>query len=213
MYQFIDEIDDQPYMRGDFVFKKLIQACKYLYSEEYERMSSKQRIFDSIEHLKHEYNLNVEIPKDIPEGCNVICWESSDKNAKVFYKEDEELHYWSLSIKDWCSAGNISIEQEVSDDVRNGYNYVYLRLCKKDNSEAFTPERLLGVETDKGFVEGIASVDSNIYLITGSHIISASRCKFYISDTSDETVSFEEYVNKFYDGGVCGNKQDKVSCL
>ena len=113
-------------------------------------MSSKQRIFDSIEHLKYEYNLNVEIPKDIPEGCNVISWKSSGKNEKVFYKEGEELHYWSSYIKDWCSVGNITLDQEVSDDVRNGYDYVYLRLATKDNSDVFTPERILGVETNKG---------------------------------------------------------------
>lgn len=79
----------------------------------------------------------------------------------------------------------------------------WIQLMTKDSKDVFTPERLLGLETNKGFVEGIASVDSNIYLITQGHIISASRCKFYISDDSDETVSFEEYVNKFYDGGSC----------
>lgn len=209
MYHFIDEIDDQPYMREDFVLNKLIQACKYLYREEYERMSSKQRIFDNIEHLKHECNLNVEIPKDIPEDCNVICWESSNKNAKVFYKEDEELYYWSLSIKDWCPVGNISIEQEVSDDVQNGYDYVYLRLATKDNSDVFTPERLLGVETDKGFIIGVLISNAFADYIKPSYYVYTSespykledihKVKFYISDDSDETVSFEEYVRMFYE--------------
>lgn len=166
---------------------------------------SKQRIFDSIEHLKYEYNLNVEIPKDIPEGCNVICWESSDKNAKVFYKEDEELHYWSLSIKDWCSVGNISIEQEVSDDVQNGYNYVYLRLTTKDNSDVFTPERLLGVKSNKGFVTAVYQYKWNnegfVVDFDDEGQYQPSAFKYYTSDDSDETVSFEEYVNKFYEGG------------
>lgn len=174
---------------------------------------SKQRIFDSIEHLKHECNLNVEIPKDIPEGCNVICYNTAT-GSPYLYKEEGELLYYFASNKTWCLSALETLEGEVEWDKDNlDKSCVYLRLATKDNSDVFTPERLLGVGTDKGFVEGIASVDSNIYLITGSHIISASRCKFYISDYSDETVSFEEYVNKFYDGGVCGNKQGKVSCL
>lgn len=166
---------------------------------------SAERIFNSIEHLNHEYNLNVKIPKDIPEGCNVISWKSSDKNEIVFYKEEEEeeLHYWSLSIKDWCSVGNISLEQEVSDDAQNGYYYVYLRLATKDNSDVFTPERLLGVETKTGF---ITSVEERFYMGYKARVTTTKgfsyfmeTLDYYISDDSDETVSFEDYVRIFYE--------------
>lgn len=163
---------------------------------------SKQRIFDSIEHLKYEYNLNAEIPKDIPEGCNVICYNTVTGSPYLYKEEGGFLYYFAFD-KTWRLSNSETLEGEVEWDKDNlDKPYAYLRLATRNNSDVFTPERLLGIETNKGFVEGIASVDSNIYLITGSHIISASRCKFYISDDSDETVSFEEYVNKFYSGGI-----------
>lgn len=166
---------------------------------------SEQRIFDNIEHLKHEYNLNVEIPKDVPEDCNVISWEISNELYIMFYREGEELCYWDNGKKDWYCVGVETLEHEVSDDVQNGYDYVYLRLATKDNSDVFTPERLLGVETTEGFITSVF----NSWL-TGKLLISATNCRnlvasevgYYISDDSDETVSFEDYVNKFYSGGI-----------
>lgn len=167
---------------------------------------SKQRIFDSIEHLKHEYNLNVEIPKDVPEDCNVISWEISNELYIMFYREGEELCYWDNGKKDWYCVGVETLEHEVSDDVQNGYDYVYLRLATKDNSDVFTPERLLGVKSNKGFVTAIYQYKWNnegfVVDFDGEGQYQPSAFKYYISDDSDETVSFEEYVNKFYSGGI-----------
>lgn len=119
MHQFIDEIDDQPYMRGDFVLNKLIQACKYLYREEFERMISEQRI------------------------------------------------------------------------------------ATKDNSDVFTPERLLGVKSNKGFVTAVYQYKWNnegfVVDFDDEGQYQPSAFKYYISDDSDETVSFEEYVRMFYE--------------
>lgn len=177
---------------------------------------SKQRIFDNIEHLKHECNLIVEIPKYIPKDCNVIRYDLVT-GSPFFHKEEEDgFLYYFTSDKTWCSGGSDTLEEEVERDVRNGYKSAYLRLATKDISDVFTPERLLGVETTEGFITSVF----NSWL-TGRLFITATNCRnlvvseveYYISDDSDETISFAEYVNKFYDGGVCGNKQGKVSCL
>lgn len=69
----------------------------------------------------------------------------------------------------------------------------------KDNSGVFTPERLLGVLTDHGYIQ---DVGIRYVTTTGYHYCTLEDLKFYISDDSDETVSFEEYVNKFYSGGI-----------
>ncbi len=139
MYQFIDEIDDQPYMRGGFVFKKLMQAYKYLYSEEFEKMNS---ICDSISMFEKYY-------------MDKVTW---------------------------------------------------MQLMSKDSKAVFTPERLLGVETNTGF---ITSVEERLYMGYQARVTTTKgfsyfmeTLDYYISDDSDETVTFEEYVNKFYDGGI-----------
>lgn len=165
------------------------------------------KIFDNIADVVSYLGVPVSIPSDIPEDTTILCYDGGDEYPYLYKQNQDSLQYTSyIRGGGWRDADSKSLEEEVEWDVRKGYEFAYLRLTTKDNSDVFTPERILGVETNKGFVEGIVSVDSNIYLITGSHIISASRCKFYISDTSDETVSFEEYVNKFYSGGVCGDK-------
>lgn len=158
------------------------------------------KIFDNIVDVENYLGIPVSIPSGIPEGTGVICYGEDGEHPYLYKQNQDSLQYTGHYIGGgWRDAGSKSLEEEVEWDVRNGYKFAYLRLATKDKSDVFTPERLLGVETNKGFVEGIASVDSNIYLITGSHIISASRCKFYISDDSDENVSYEEYVRIFYE--------------
>lgn len=159
------------------------------------------KIFDNVVDVENYLGISVPIPSNIPEDTTILCYGEDGYDNPYLYKENQDsLQYTGHYIGGgWRDTGSKSLEEEVEWDVRNGYKFAYLRLATKDNSDIFTPERLLGVEADKGFVEGIASVDSNTYLITGSHIISTSRCKFYISDDSDETVSFEDYVRIFYE--------------
>lgn len=167
---------------------------------------SKQRIFDSIEHLKYEYNLNVEIPKDTPEGCNVICYNTATGSPYLYKEEDGFLYYLAFD-KTWCLSDSETLEGEVEWDKDNlDKPYAYLRLVTEDNSDVFTPERLLGVETKAGF---ITSVEERFYMGYQARVTTTNgfsyfmeTLDYYISDDSDETVSFEDYVNKFYDGGI-----------
>ena len=70
----------------------------------------------------------------------------------------------------------------------------------------FTPERLLGVETTLGFIVDVFGKDYTNPLTCfffettdgTSYSTYNDGVKFYISDVSDETVSFEEYVKLFY---------------
>ena len=84
-------------------------------------------------------------------------------------------------------------------------------------SNIFKPKRLLGVETNEGFVTSVLEgsfydiFKPSYYVYTTESLSKEDlhdvhNLKFFISDDSDETVSFQDYVNKFYDGGVCGNK-------
>lgn len=77
----------------------------------------------------------------------------------------------------------------------------------------FTPDCLVGVETNYGYVTSVLSVDfcsteyfkPSLYVYTTESLseedlIGVHNLKYYISDESDETVSFTDYVNMFYDG-------------
>ena len=81
----------------------------------------------------------------------------------------------------------------------------------------FTPDCLIGVETNKGFIISVVEIgildimNPSYYVYTteslsNEDLYDVHNIKFFISDDSDETVSFREYVNKFYDGGVCEDK-------
>ena len=82
----------------------------------------------------------------------------------------------------------------------------------------FHPAFLLGVETNKGFIISVIVNNAFTEYFKPSHYVYTTESlskedlydvhsiKFFISDYSDETVSFEEYINKFYDGGVCEDK-------
>ena len=70
-----------------------------------------------------------------------------------------------------------------------------------DLKDKFTPERLLGVETTEGFVtHAFPSFSTGRLFLhtTGCRNLLVSEVEYYISDDSDETVSFDEYVKLFY---------------
>ena len=75
---------------------------------------------------------------------------------------------------------------------RHGARFI---LPLKDDKPKFTPERLLGVLTDRGYVEEVGET----YLNTEKYLwCGFDSVKYYISDDSDETVSLDEYIKLFY---------------
>ena len=64
-----------------------------------------------------------------------------------------------------------------------------------------TPDCLVGVETTEGFVtQTFPSFSTGRLFLhtTGCRNLLVSEVEYYISDDSDETVSFEEYIKLFY---------------
>ena len=75
----------------------------------------------------------------------------------------------------------------------------------------FTPDCLVGVETNKGFIIsvveiGILDIMNPSYYVYTTESLSkedlydVNNLKFFISDYSDETVSFRDYIEIFYEG-------------
>ena len=62
-------------------------------------------------------------------------------------------------------------------------------------SNVFNMSCLLGVLTDRGYIR---SSEQGIVLCEGSGAWFVDELEFYISDDSDETVSFDEYIKLFY---------------
>ena len=97
----------------------------------------------------------------------------------------------------------------------------------------FTPDCLVGVETNYGYVTSVLSISfgSTEYLkpslyvyttesLSKEDLIDVHTLKYYISDETDETVSFIWYVEMFYDGvawwmksSLRRKKLDKVFCI
>lgn len=166
-----------------------------------------KRIFDSVEDINKTYGTNVEIPNNLPEGCNVICYVVNDLyNVEFFhpYSLNESLYYYDTFGKRWEWASE-SLEQKVVDDeiVANS-EYIYLHLNESVKfKDKFTPERLLGVETaagyikDVNFTKGFKPEITTIQLSNG-HWYCPPSLNFYISDDFDETVSLDEYIKLFY---------------
>ena len=163
------------------------------------------KIFDNIVDVENYLGVPVFIPSGIPEDTSVICY-GEDGEHHYLYKENQDSlqtagHYIG---RGWIDTGSKSLEEEVEWDVRNGYKFAYLRLATKDNSDVFTPERLLGVKSNKGFVTAVYQYKWNregfVVDFDGEGQYQPSAFKYYISDDSDETVSFEEYVGMFYEG-------------
>lgn len=166
------------------------------------------KIFDNIVDVESYLGVTICIPEDIPEDCNVLCYSETTGNTPSFYKDcHNSLHYIDgFSGVSWESPRK-TLEQEAVWDNCYGYNLAYLRLEQKG---AFTPERLLGVETTEGFITNVVEIGfydimkPSYYVYTTESLskedlYDVHSIKYYISDDSDETVSFDEYVKLFYD--------------
>ena len=75
----------------------------------------------------------------------------------------------------------------------------------------FTPDCLIGVETTKGFIISVFEMTfydifkPSYYVYTTESLskedlYDVHNIKFFISDDSDETVSFRDYIGMFYEG-------------
>lgn len=161
-----------------------------------------KRVFDSIEEINETYGVDLKLPEEVPEQVNLACYSIEDfYNVKflTFYKEDESGLYFHNSETKTYHKSNDNLEKELLEDfISYGLKYIYLRLAQKDTKDKFTPERLLGVETTKGF---ISEVNRNItgFVDIGYATFDFRELQYYPSDSSDETVSFDEYVKLFYD--------------
>lgn len=160
---------------------------------------SDKRVFNSIEEINELFGVELKLPENIPEGCNVLCYKViglHELNIFGFYRETEEGLYICSYHGDFTHS-SISLDDEVRYDQNLSTIYVYLRL-KDENEvkEKFTPERLLGVKTSHGYILDVGCR----YITTTSYMYcEKDELKFYISDDSDETVSYDEYVDRFYE--------------
>ena len=160
-----------------------------------------KRIFDSIEDINKTFGVDLELPKKVPEGADIICYKIVDLyrvELFMYFKETlrELLGYTGGK---WDHSGSVSIEEEIKWDSESSSNsYIYLRLAQKHIKHKFTPERLLGVETTEGFIN---KLNQNIkyFVNIGYNTCDPRELQYYISDDSDETVSFDEYVKLFYE--------------
>ena len=91
------------------------------------------------------------------------------------------------------NVSNMSLT-EVMQTLNERYGTSFI-LPLEDDKPKFTPERLLGVETNRGH---ITLTEQGIVVCEGSGAWFADGLMYYISDDSDETVSFDEYVEMFY---------------
>ena len=157
-----------------------------------------KRVFDSIEEINQKFSADLTVPTDLPKGCNLLCYVITGLyGVELFhpYKLDNNLHHWDKYANSWIFS-NENLDQELLDDKFTGrHNYIYLHLTTKDK---FTPERLLGVETTEGFIN---KLNQNIkgFVNIGYTTCDPRELQYYISDDSNEAVSFDEYVKLFYD--------------
>ena len=168
---------------------------------------SKQRIFNSAQEIEGVFGVKVVLRDNIPKNCNVVMYQLGDKPeirpVDYFVENENGLFYITYNGK--MEVQNDSLEDEVAWDYENlGHKtFIYLRLATKDNSDVFTPERLLGVETTEGFIN---KLNQNIkgFVNIGYTTCDPRELQYYISDDSDEAVSFDEYIKLFYDveGGL-----------
>ena len=162
---------------------------------------SKQRIFNSAQEIEVVFGVKVVLRDNLPKNCNVVMYQLGDKPeirpVDYFVENENGLFYITYNGK--MEVQNDSLEDEVAWDYENlGHKtFIYLRLATKDNSDVFTPERLLGVETTEGFIN---KLNQNIkgFINIGYTTCDPRELQYYISDDSDETVSFDEYVKLFY---------------
>ena len=163
---------------------------------------SKQRIFNSAQEIEGVFGVKVVLRDNLPKTCNVAMYQLGDKPeirpVDYFVENENGLFYITYNGK--MEVQNDSLEDEIAWDYENlGHKtFIYLRLATKDNSDVFTPERLLGVETTEGFIN---KLNQNIkgFVNIGYTTCDPRELQYYISDESDEVVSFEEYIKLFYD--------------
>ena len=85
------------------------------------------------------------------------------------------------------------------------------------DKDVFTPYRLIGVETTKRFITNVVEIGfydimkPSYYVYTTESLskedlYDVHNLKFFITDYSNEVVSFRDYVEMFYRGCVCENK-------
>lgn len=160
-------------------------------------------IFNSIEDINCFYGISLTLPNDLPEGSNVLCYAVEDFSfVKMVapYKEDSSgLYCLSENGKHWERYNDSLKLEAIGNFIYFGAKYVYLRLTQQeDDKSKFVPERLLGVETTLGFITTIIGSNTVMLSRNNDYFYNLNLLKFYISDDSDETVSFEEYVKLFY---------------
>ena len=168
-------------------------------------------VFDSIGHLNMFSGVEVKLPDNIPDDCNLVCYRVSGGDIYFYelYKEtDEELLSWDEGCWEYSSK---SLQKELDFDKSClSYRYIYVRVNQKPKDDVnylFTPQCLIGVETDYGYILSVNQFSEyfrpSIYVYTTEslskeYLIDVHNLKYYISDESDETVSFDEYLNMFY---------------
>ena len=163
-------------------------------------------VFESIEHLNMFSNVEVKLPDNIPEDCNIVCYRVRDDEIlfSSLYKETDE-GLFSLFQGEWNLSSN-SLEVEIGFDKSRAFKYIYVRVNQKTKG-AFTPQCLIGVETDYGYILSVNQFSEyfrpSLYVhttesLSKEDLIDVRNLKYYISDDSDETVSFDEYLNMFY---------------
>lgn len=176
---------------------------------------SKQRIFNSAQEIENVFGVRVVLRDNLPKNCNVVMYQLGDKSEirPVDYFMENEYGLFYITYNGKMEVQNDSLEDEVVWDYENlGHKtFIYLRLATKDNSDVFIPERLLGVESTEGFITNVVELGfydimkPSYYVYTTESLskedlYDVRNIKFFISDNSDETVPFEEYVRMFYEG-------------
>ena len=158
------------------------------------------RVFTNIEDINECYGVNLKLPSNTPTGCNILHYNVEGLYTVrlcSYYKEDAEGLFYHANNHEWLDSGNITLEQEIVDDIDNEYlDIIYLRLTQQeDDKPKFVPECLLGVETDRGH---IIATEQDVVVCEGSGGWFVDGLRYYISDDSDETVSLDEYIKLFY---------------
>ena len=159
-----------------------------------------KRVFDSLEEINQVFGVDLTMPCDLPKGCNLLCYIVRGLyNVELFhpYKIDNSLYRYGKSVNCWILS-NESLGRELAEDkLQTHSSYIYLHLTTKSN---FTPECMLGVETTLGHITTIINEGVVMLSRNNSFWYNLNLLKYYISDDNDETVSFEEYVDLFYEG-------------
>ena len=175
-------------------------------------------VFESIEHLNMFSNVEVKLPDNIPIDCNLVCYRVSGDGLDFFtlYREADDGLY-SLFKGGWeYSSESLEAEIEFDKDCLVS-KYIYVQVNRKtpkeETKDLFTPDCLVGVETNYGYVTSVLSISfgssgyfkPSLYVYTTESLSKEDlkdvhNLKYYISDESDTTVSFTDYVKMFYDG-------------